>query len=56
MIRPIPGFIWGHSRQLAGMHQPPVFFAHSDLSGISIFEEAYCRGVAAGSLAARIAA
>jgi hypothetical protein len=32
---------------------PPVFFAHSDLSGISIFEEAYCRGRTAGELAAR---
>jgi hypothetical protein len=31
---------------------PPVYFAHSDLSGISIFEEAYCRGHAAGEAAA----
>jgi hypothetical protein len=56
MIRPTPGFIWGNSRRLAAIHQPPVFFAHSDLSGISIFEEAYCRGIVAGNLAARIAA
>jgi hypothetical protein len=56
MIRPTPGFIWGNSRRLAGIHNPPVFFAHSDLSGISIFEEAYCRGIAAGTLAARITA
>lgn len=54
MIRPTPGFIWGEARRLASAgHLPPVFFAHSDLSGISIFEEAYCRGRAAGELAAR---
>lgn len=52
MIRPTPGFIWGAARQAAGAHQPPLYFAHSDLSGISIFEEAYCRGYAAGQLAA----
>jgi phytoene dehydrogenase-like protein len=53
MIRPTPGFIWGKTRALSATHQPPIYFAHSDMSGISIFEEAYCRGVAAGSLAAR---
>ena len=53
MIRPTPGFIWGAARQAAGAHQPPLYFAHSDLSGISIFEEAYCRGCEAGRLAAR---
>ncbi len=53
MIRPTPGFIWGEARRKANAHHPPVFFAHSDLSGISIFEEAYCRGTEAGRLAAR---
>jgi hypothetical protein len=53
MIRPTPGFIWGEARRKAAAHRPPVFFAHSDLSGISIFEEAYCRGNEAGQLAAR---
>ena len=53
MIRPTPGFIWGGARQAAALTQtPPLFFAHSDLSGISIFEEAYCRGQAAGEAAA----
>jgi len=53
MIRPTPGFIWGEARRAASAgHLPPVYFAHSDLSGISIFEEAYCRGRAAGELAA----
>lgn len=54
MVRPTPGFIWGESRRAASAgHLPPVYFAHSDLSGISIFEEAYCRGRAAGESAAR---
>jgi hypothetical protein len=53
MVRPTPGFIWGAARQAALAQMPPVFFAHSDLSGISIFEEAYCRGRTAGELAAR---
>lgn len=45
MIRPRPGFIWGDARQQALTQQPPLFFAHSDLAGISIFEEAYTCGV-----------
>jgi hypothetical protein len=53
MIRPTPGFIWGEARRSAAVNQPPIYFAHSDLSGVSIFEEAYCRGYEAGRLAAR---
>ncbi len=47
MIRPIPGYIWGEAR--AQMLQPfeNIVFAHSDMSGISIFEEAYTRGAQA---------
>jgi hypothetical protein len=56
MIRPTPGFIWGEARRAAAVQMPPIFLAHSDLSGISIFEEAYQRGQAAGELAAREAA
>jgi predicted NAD/FAD-binding protein len=44
MIRPVPGFIWGAARRRALEQHPPVFTAHSDMSGISIFEEAYTRG------------
>ena len=47
MIRPTPGAIWGAQRAAACVHAPPVFFAHSDMSGISIFEEANERGVRA---------
>lgn len=48
MIAPVPGFVWGNARQQAA--QPidnKVFFAHSDLSGISIFEEAFYQGIKA---------
>ncbi len=44
MIRPTPGFMWGPTRAAMQAHQPPVFFAHSDMSGISLFEEAFTRG------------
>lgn len=47
MIRPAPGFIWGKNRREALIQHPPVFTAHSDMSGISIFEEAYTHGVRA---------
>ncbi len=47
MIRPVPGFLWGPSRAAACEPVGPVSFAHSDLSGISIFEEAQYRGVRA---------
>jgi NAD(P)-binding Rossmann-like domain len=47
MIRPTPGYIWGSARAAACEQAPPIFFAHSDMSGISIFEEANERGVAA---------
>lgn len=45
MIRPTPGFIWGNARKRALAIQPPIFHAHSDMSGISIFEEANYHGV-----------
>lgn len=47
MIRPVPGFIWGADRaRMLGTHGR-IAFAHSDMSGISIFEEAFTRGVQA---------
>jgi phytoene dehydrogenase-like protein len=51
MIRPTPGFIWGASRQAALAPIGRIWFAHSDMSGISIFEEALYRGVAAAERA-----
>jgi hypothetical protein len=47
MIQPRTGFIFGAERQAALRHEPPLFYAHSDMSGISIFEEAQYRGVTA---------
>jgi phytoene dehydrogenase-like protein len=45
MIRPTPGFVWGADRLEAGKPlQRTVYFAHSDLSGLSIFEEAFYQG------------
>jgi phytoene dehydrogenase-like protein len=48
MIRPSPGFIWGPDRSMAKrpLHNK-IFFAHSDLSGVSIFEEAFNNGIEA---------
>ena len=46
MIAPRPGFIWGQSRKT--VKEPinnKIFFAHTDLSGISIFEEAFYQGI-----------
>jgi len=54
MIRPVPGFISGTDRQ--GM-QPPrgrIAFAHTDMSGISIFEEACARGAEAARTVLRM--
>ena len=47
MIRPRPGFIWGGDRERALLPEGRIFFAHSDMSGISIFEEAQAHGVRA---------
>lgn len=57
MVRPVPGFIWGEARVQMAAPRGPIFFAHSDLSGISIFEEACTRGAqAAASLLAHLQA
>ena len=53
MVRPVPGFMWGAARQAAARFAPPLFAAHSDLSGISIFEEAHYRGTLAAEAAMR---
>ena len=48
MVRPVPGFIWGEARQQA---QVPLggslHFAHTDLGGLALFEEANWHGVRA---------
>lgn len=47
MVLPKPGFVWGAERVAASRPAGPIHFAHSDLSGYSIFEEANDRGVRA---------
>ncbi len=44
MIQPRPGFIWGQARRAAAQPYRDIFFAHSDLSGIALFEEAFYHG------------
>ena len=51
MIRPTPGFIWGDARRRAQAAKPPVWCAHTDLSGIAIFEEAQHHGIIASESA-----
>ena len=51
MVRPVPGFVWGNVRAQLAQPHGPIFFAHSDLSGISIFEEAATRGTHAATAA-----
>lgn len=46
MISPVPGFIFSKSKQQASQTiDNKIYFAHSDLSGISIFEEAFHQGI-----------
>jgi hypothetical protein len=53
MIRPVPGFIWGAARRRAAEAFGRVVFAHSDLSGMALFEEAQDRGVRAAEAVLR---
>ena len=47
MVRPVPGFLWGDARERAARPVGAVHFAHSDLSGMALFEEAHWQGVRA---------
>lgn len=47
MIRPSVGFIWGDTRRKMKENVGNLLFAHSDMSGISNFEEAQYHGVEA---------
>ena len=44
MIAPYPDTIWGETRRKLRSPFGRIHFAHSDLSGISIFEEAFYQG------------
>ena len=47
MIRPRPGLIWGGARAEAQKPYRGVHFAHTDLSGLALFEEAFDHGLRA---------
>ncbi|MGD9560669.1 MAG: FAD-dependent oxidoreductase [Pyrinomonadaceae bacterium] len=47
MISPRPGFIWGDHRRKALDAFRNIHFAHTDLSGIALFEEAFYHGLRA---------
>jgi len=47
MIKPLPGTITGTALSQARMSRRNIHFAHSDLSGMSLFEEAHYWGVQA---------
>lgn len=51
MVRPVPGLIWGTARQVLEQGFGRVHFAHADVSGMSLFEEANDRGLAAAESA-----
>jgi hypothetical protein len=56
MVRPTPGFLFGPHRRRAAEPltrggSARIHFAHSDLSGLALFEEAFERGTAAADAA-----
>ena len=47
MISPRPNFIWSGLREKAMKPYRNIHFAHTDLSGIALFEEAFYHGLRA---------
>ena len=47
MIRPRTGFMWGSARREAAQPYRSIHFAHSELSGVALFEEAFDHGLRA---------
>ena len=47
MVRPSPGFVFGGARAAAAKPIQGIHFAHTDLSGVSLFEEAFHHGIRA---------
>ncbi len=51
MARPAPGFVWGEARRAAAAPLGNVLFAHADVAGLPLFEEAFDAGTrAAGEI------
>ncbi|HEX6126072.1 MAG TPA: hypothetical protein VFZ23_11935, partial [Pyrinomonadaceae bacterium] len=49
MISPRPNFIWSGVREKAMQQWQNIHFAHTDLSGIALFEEAFYHGLRAAA-------
>jgi hypothetical protein len=47
MVRPAPGFLFGGARAAARAAFRGIHFAHTDLSGVALFEEAFHHGTRA---------
>jgi hypothetical protein len=47
MIRPVPGFVSGEARRMAAKPLGRIHFAHTDLSGVALLDEAHFHGVRA---------
>lgn len=47
MVVPAPGVLWGGARERMNARRGRIHLAHADASGLSLFEEANDRGVAA---------
>jgi glycine/D-amino acid oxidase-like deaminating enzyme len=45
MVRPRPGFLWSEALRVSAQPLGRIHFAHTDLSGIALFEEAQYWGV-----------
>jgi len=54
MARPVPGAIFSSERRKIKQEKDNLFFANSDVSGISIFEEAQYQGVRAAERALHV--
>ena len=53
MVRPGPGFIWSAARRKAAEPLGRIHFAHTDLSGVALFEEAQDHGIRAAEAVMR---
>lgn len=51
MVRPRPGFLWSEALRSASRSLPRIHFAHTDLSGMALFEEAQHWGIHAAEAA-----
>jgi hypothetical protein len=49
MIRPRTGFMWGQARRKGAEAFRSIHFAHSELSGVALFEEAFDAGLRAAN-------